>query len=174
MTDLHRIEFWDMGHELFRTTPETFPVPIIVADIFDPSILEPVASCKYPPKTPIPALSSLTSLNPLRGHISVIHASYFFHLFSEEKQLLLAQALAGLLSPEPGSVIFGTQVGHPGPTKIITKSADGANLYCDSPESWRSLWIGPVFEQSEVEFEVTISRVENYKTYLLEWSVTRT
>jgi len=40
-----------------------------------------------------------------------MYASLLFHLFSEEKQLHLLRALAGLLSPEPGSMIFGLHIG---------------------------------------------------------------
>ena len=173
-------EFWDLGHELFKSTPETFPVPFIPGDIFDPSILEPIPSLNEAPKTPMPALSFLTSLNPLRGHVSIIHTSSFFHLFSEERQLQLARALAGLLSPEPGSILFGSHVGSA--VKDFKRSSSGRMMFCHSPESWKELWVGQVFEQGMVEVEVLLKHIdrtdfatfaETADNFILAWSVTR-
>ncbi|KAF8273973.1 hypothetical protein EI94DRAFT_1794631 [Lactarius quietus] len=113
-TDLHK-EFWDLGHKLFRTTPDTFPVTFVPGNVFDPehlSIVSPFTT-NSPPVTTVPDLSILTSLNPLHGHISAIYASSFFHLFPEDAQPRVARALAGLLSPVPGSMIFGKQLGLP-------------------------------------------------------------
>jgi len=178
-SDIHKA-FWDLGHELFRSTPETFPVPFVWGDVFDTSILESIAPFNNSPKTPVPALSSLTSLNPLRGYVSVIHASSIFHLFSEERQLQLARSLAGLLSPEPGSVMFGSQVG--GLVKDFKLSSNGGRMFCHSPESWKELWVGQVFEQGKVEVEVLLKPmdrtdfamlVETSDVFILVWSVTR-
>ncbi|KAJ7196222.1 hypothetical protein GGX14DRAFT_537152 [Mycena pura] len=99
--DLHR-EFWNFGHELFRSTPETFPVAFLEGDVFD--------------RTPIcatlpPSLSTITSLTALNGHVSIVQASSFFHLFDEQMQTELARSIAGLLSPLPGSMALGSQMG---------------------------------------------------------------
>jgi len=178
-SDIHKA-FWDLGHELFKSTPETFPVPFIWGDVFDASTLEPVAPFYDSPKTPMPPLSSLTSLNPLRGHISVIHASSLFHLFSEERQLQLARSLAGLLSPEPGSVMFGSQIGRS--VKGFKQSSNGGKMFCHSPESWKELWVDQVFEQGKVEVEVLLKPidrtdfamlVETSDIFILVWSLTR-
>jgi len=181
MIDLYSIDFWDLGHELFKSDPKTFPVPFIAGDVFDPTILEPVSPHNNAPATPLPTLSSLTSLNPLSGHVSIIHASSFFHLFSEERQLHIARALAGLLSPEPGSVILGLQMGCP--AKDIKQTTDEFTVYCHSPESWEQLWVGRVFDQSKVKVEVSLQRIErqdlflkamdNIDIFVLAWSVTR-
>ncbi|KAJ7873999.1 hypothetical protein B0H14DRAFT_2224458, partial [Mycena olivaceomarginata] len=96
-------DFWTIGHELFRSTPETFPVVFLPGDALDAEFLEPSTPLTAPSeiKGSPPPLSSLTSLTPLRGHVSVIHISSVFHLFSEEQQLQLARSLAELLSPSP-------------------------------------------------------------------------
>ena len=178
-------EFWDMGHKLFKSTPETFPVPFIPGDAFDPAFLEPVGHFSSSPSEPRPNLSTLTSLNPLRGHVSAIHASSFFHLFSEEKQLEVAKALAGLLSPEPGSVILGAHGG--GPEKGLRVETFGPNshevkMFCHSPESWTAMWDGEVFEKGTVKVETDLIEVkrtdlvdvpEETKFYIQLWSVTR-
>ena len=163
-------EFWDLGHELFKSTPESFPVPFIPGDAFDPNILVSVPPFYDVPSTPIPSLSSLSSLTPLHGHISAIHTSSFFHLFSEERQLQLAQALASLLYPLPGSLILGIHLGLP--ERGNRPRPSGSSMFCHSPDSWRDLWDGIVFKKGTVDVQAKLKDVSN-DTYLLIWSVTR-
>ncbi|KZT71790.1 hypothetical protein DAEQUDRAFT_687159 [Daedalea quercina L-15889] len=156
-SDLHP-EYWDLGHKLFRTTGEEFPASFLGGDAFDPAFFEEGLLLDSPPTTPPPALASLKVLTPLNGHVSAIHASSFFHLFDEEKQLELARKLAGLLSPVPGSVILGGHAGQP--TKGLWTErrtmASGKYMFCHSPESWKELWDGQVFEKGKVRVEVTL------------------
>ncbi|KAI0639002.1 hypothetical protein C8Q77DRAFT_1204572 [Trametes polyzona] len=185
-TDL-RAAFWDIGHEFFKSTPETFPVPFIQGDIFDPAHLEAAPPFETPPTEPPPQLSALTSLNPLRGRVSVIHASAFFHLFDEEGQLRLARALAGLLSPVPGSMILGWHVGRPekGFRYEVMPHRQGIPMFCHNAASWRELWDGVVFAEGMVRVDVVLQetmRPDWHKVpgvapgtrfYALVWSVTR-
>ncbi|EKM60738.1 uncharacterized protein PHACADRAFT_84487, partial [Phanerochaete carnosa HHB-10118-sp] len=119
-SDLHP-EFWGIGHKVFKSTPESFPVKFIASDAFDDTFLTysgiiatlksldtPAAGSEQPVD-----LSALTSLTPLRGRVSVIYASSFFHLFDGERQSELASRLASLLVPAPGSFIFGSHIGRP-------------------------------------------------------------
>ena len=196
-------EFADLGHKLFRTTHETYPIAFVPGDIFDPKHLEvvPPASAVVSAVTashgsesttgdsspssldPAPDLRSLTSLNPLHGRVFAIHASSFFHLFDEEKQLHVARALAGLLSPEPGSVIFGLQVGLPEKgidPRVVHRDH---RMFCHSPESWTQLWDGLVFEKGVVNVQAKLIDMgkkyskldapQNMTFTVLEWSVTR-
>ena len=177
---------WDFGLQLFNY-PSTFPVKFIDGDIFDSAILDMSAT----PATPeIPSLHSLgNSLTPLRNHISVIHVSLVFHLFPEDKQLELAQRLGALLSPLPGSVIFGRHVGLPVPG-IHTRNASGLRVFSHSPDSWRTLWETKVFEKGSVKVDAKLVRSEpirslneepsefygndtNEQVDLLIWSVKR-
>ncbi|KAI0374558.1 hypothetical protein BV20DRAFT_987955 [Pilatotrama ljubarskyi] len=186
-SDLHP-EFWELGHKLFRSTPETFPVPFVPGDAFDPTHLEAVPPFYSPADTPVPQLSTLASLNPLRGHVSAIHASAFFHLFPEERQFALAQALAGLLSPEPGSMLLGAHGGLPEKgfrLEGLRPNSHGIPMFCHSPESWKELWDGQIFKQGTVKVNAFLHEVERKdlkstpgvdpaaKFYLLVWSVTR-
>ncbi|KAI1797519.1 hypothetical protein LXA43DRAFT_877015 [Ganoderma leucocontextum] len=183
-SDLHP-EFWDLGHKLFRSTPETFPVPFLPGDAFDPAFLEATGPFYSPPSEPRPDLSTITSLNPLRGHVSAIHASAFFHLFDEEKQLQLAKALAGLLSPEPGSMLLGAHGGRPEKglrVEMSRSNSHGITMFCHSPESWVELWDGQVFEKGTVKVDAGLVEIkrpdlthvsEETKFYFLWWSVTR-
>ncbi|KAI0823142.1 hypothetical protein BC628DRAFT_1417830 [Trametes gibbosa] len=165
-SDLHP-EFWALGHKLFKSSQETFPVPFIAGD-----------------------LSALTSLNPLLGHVSAIHASAFFHLFNEERQLKLAQTLAGLLSPEPGSMILGAHGGLPRKgfrqeSGVVLNLGRVFPMFCHCPESWKELWDGQVFKKGTVKVDAILHETERKdyaalsgiaagtKFFLLVWSVTR-
>ncbi|KAF5351065.1 hypothetical protein D9756_008433 [Leucocoprinus leucothites] len=177
-----RPEFWDYSHELFKSTPETFPATFIPGDSFSSALIEPRAPFYFEPQTSLPTdLRTLKSLTPLQGHISAIHASSLFHLFSEEQQLALAKQLATLLSPQPGSVIFGSHGGRLAKgfrTEVI--NSRGSHMFCHSPESWADLWDGQVFKKGSIRVEARLVEHDPKKTdklgiiiHWLVWSVTR-
>ena len=125
-----------------------------------------------------PELRSLTSLTPLQGRVSAIFAGAFFHLFDEAKQLQGARQLASLLSPLPGSVIFGAHS-----TMLVNGmrgTSGGFEVFCHSPESWKEVWDGIVFEKGTVSVEVGVKLIEwgpgkgiDDKLIWMSWSVTR-
>jgi hypothetical protein len=174
--------FWDLGHRLFRTTPETFPVKFLAGDAFDDANLSLTAPILSGPPPPAASVNSLTEL---RGHISVIHASALFHLFDEEKQFELGKRLAALLDPRPGSIIFGSHTGMPakGPCQGIYMKT----IFCHSPESWTQMWEEGIFEKGQVKVSAALRDVttfsgrldsrfsieEGAKLYFLDWSVER-
>ncbi|KAJ7842412.1 hypothetical protein B0H13DRAFT_140096 [Mycena leptocephala] len=174
-------DFWDTGHELFRSTPKTFPVVFLPGDALDPKFLEPftpLAAASHVPDgdSPLP-LTSLTCLTPLRGRLSVIHISAVFHLFSEDHQLHLARSLAGLLSPFPGSMILGRHMGRrtKGFGLLAHASLDGRRMFCHSPDSWRELWEG-MFPQGSIKVEVEFAERasdDGEDKGRMTWSVTR-
>jgi len=186
--DLHP-EFWELGHKLFRSTPESFPAHFFPCDIFNPEHLAPAEPVYDTPAKPLPSpLSKATTLTELQGHISVIHASAFFHLFAEEQQAACARALAPLLSPVPGSMMFGSHMGSKVPGTRQTER--GTTIFVHSPESWAKLWDGEIFKKGTVKVEATLvdfvglmvkgnpNEVElptelEEKRYFLAWSVTR-
>jgi hypothetical protein len=153
--------FWDYGHELFKSTPETFPAGFVAGDVFDPIMLKSrgafiTADDISSISSTTPPLRELTSLTPLQGKISAIHASSFFHLFPEDKQLELAHRIASLLSPKKGSVIFGQHGARPvkGFRTAVeaVHNAEGrpipttqVQVFCHSPESWKQIWTEDVF-----------------------------
>ncbi|KAI6114481.1 hypothetical protein F5141DRAFT_1106970 [Pisolithus sp. B1] len=103
----------------------------------------------------LPDLLTLTSLNPLHGHYSVINVSCVLRLFAQEQQLHLVRALAGLSFSEPGPLICGTQFSQKEKGNVTTFFGSSKPiLFCHSPESWRELWDGVVFEKGEVEVKV--------------------
>lgn len=177
-------EFWDLGHKLFRSTPETFPATFIPGDVFDPDFISDAPPRVSAPTDPLPPLSSLKGLTPLQGRLSAIFAASFFHLFNEEKQLAVAHRLASLLSPEPGSIIFGAHGGRPEKgwrVETTNVNPDGIRMWCHSADSWKEMWEKEVFKNGEVKvwailIEVPrfdLEQTPNSKFWMLVWSVTR-
>ncbi|KAF8600504.1 hypothetical protein BDV93DRAFT_533865 [Ceratobasidium sp. AG-I] len=134
-TDLHE-EFWDLGFKLFKDSPSTFPVPFLGGDILSSDLLDLNAS----KSSARPNLSSLTSLTDLLGHVSFIHASAFFHLFSEENQQKIAQRCRALLSNQPGSTVFGFHFAAVEPGIYSNMGGTNYTMFCHSPQSWEKLW----------------------------------
>ena len=129
---------------------------------------------------PRPNLKSLMSLTPLQGHVSVIYAGSFFHLFDEAEQLRIALKLRSLLSPLPGSIIFGAHIGAL-VEGTSTYPKCGPKGFCHSPGSWKDLWEGQVFEKGEIRVDTQAveaiykkhEKVEAEEAYWLYWSITR-
>ncbi len=185
-------ELWNLGHKLFLSTPQTFPVPLIEGNILNPAFITPLRSMTVSPseRGVLPDLGSLKSLNPLRGRISAIFTGAFFHLFTFEQQQYIAECLATLLSPEPGSILIGVQGGMAEKGLFLPDKSE-YKMCCHSPKSWEEMWLD-AFRQvtgSEGEPSVQVSaslRKEigglsffdtwpnNTKQYyVLEWAVIR-
>ncbi|KZT70706.1 hypothetical protein DAEQUDRAFT_764289 [Daedalea quercina L-15889] len=177
--------FWQLGHSLFKDTPESFPVPFVGGDALDPAFLQPTPPIYVPLTAPLPALSEITTLTALQGRISAIHASSLFHLFDEEKQLTLAHSLAGLLAPHPGAMIFGSHVGAPEKgSQVVFAPAPGSGgkeitMFCHSLQSWRELWVS-IFGADKVKVNVELKEIipasnpdPQRRWFFLEWSVRR-
>ncbi|KAL5633509.1 hypothetical protein ACGC1H_003863 [Rhizoctonia solani] len=176
-TDLRR-DFWDLGFKLFKDDPTTFPVPFLEGDIFSTQLLD----LESPRSTERPKLPDLKSLTELLGHISIIHASAFFHLFSEEDQRKLAERCVGLLTTQPGSTIFGSHNGALEPGIYTDLGGPGHHMFCHSPESWQALWaelfgerrinVAAMLEDSEIRRNLVGVAPPGKKKYALIWSVT--
>ncbi|KAJ7363821.1 hypothetical protein DFH08DRAFT_949457 [Mycena albidolilacea] len=157
--------FWDLGHELFNSTPATFPAAFLAGDTFDPAFLEPFPPLTPSSDVPVPAapapLNSLTNLAPLRGHLAAIHATCLFHLFLEPQQAQLARALGGLLAPAPGAVILGSHVGRraKGANEKGPFCSGGHRMFCHSPSSWKEQWKG-IFSEGAVEVRAELREKE--------------
>lgn len=172
--------FWDAGHRLFKTTPETFRATFVVGNVFD--LITPRSPAHEESRNQRPDLKSLTSLTPLQGHLYAIHVSSFFHIFQEEKQLELAKLLATLLCPLPGSVIFGKHAGKAEKGfRLETTEKGSFKMFCHSPLSWMELWDGQVFRKGTVRVEAVlepypredITFEKGSEFTFLAWSVTR-
>lgn len=172
-------EFWDLGHKLFKSDPADFPITFVPGDIFDDNFLKlgaPASPLKQGESNPSPRIGDLNltdSLNPLLGKISVIHASSFMHLFNETNQTIVARKLAGLLSSESGSIIFGSHLGSPAKgQKKFDLYGTTFETFCHTPESFKKLWEETVFGEGQV-----VCEAKNYQfrgdNWALIWSVRR-
>lgn len=166
--------YWDFGHELFGSNTESFPAAFVAGDAFDARMIAPRLPYKSPPSTPRPNLKKLRSLTPVQGRVSAIHAKDLFHLFDKKRQLALAMQLASLLTPLPGSIIFGSHVGLPKMGQQIEEI--DSTMFCHSPDSWRDLWEG-IYGKGKVRVDATIRRIDNLDKpgipkFQLVWSVT--
>ncbi|KAJ6495320.1 hypothetical protein C8R45DRAFT_1133756 [Mycena sanguinolenta] len=171
-----RQDFWNLGHELFRSTPKTFPVAFLAGDAFDNNFLALYPLLDAPLTSAAPDPKALTSLGGLRARLSAIHSASVFHLFNEADQLLLARKLAGLLLPRSGSIIFGCHGGQP--TNGYVSVVPGQQMFCHSPESWRDLWDGEVFERGSVGVKTHMENFgklfnESTDFHILFWSSSR-
>ena len=163
----------------------------IVGNVHDPSFLSPsevVTQESAPSALPLRDIK-VDSLNSLRGRVSAILADLFFHLFNKEEQETLARSLASLLSPAPGSMIFGSHCVLPeerlwSPTPRPGESESKIAMYCHSPESWKELW-EEIFGKGRVDVKVRFEDIEEGNElqgtfpgnrnpmYEMKWSVTR-
>ncbi|KAF7356402.1 hypothetical protein MVEN_00972800 [Mycena venus] len=175
-TDL-RQEFWDLGHELFRSTAASFPATFLAGDAFDPEFLSvPPLSREGMQRAISSNLGTVKSLNDLHGRFSAIHCASLFPHFSEEEQFELAHKLAGLLSPRAGSMIFGSHGAQL--TKGYSSAWGEKRIFYHSPESWREMWDGVAFERGSVEVQTelkNLGRVLNSTSdlHVMFWSVRR-
>lgn len=180
---LRTTAFWELGHKLFKSTPATFPVSFVQADALNPDHIAPREPFYSPPDSPRPDLNSLASLTALQGHVSAIHATSVFHLFNEDDQLRLASNLASLLSPEPGSFIFGHHGAEATPGPRAFANSRGVHVYCHNAESWMAMWDGVIFKKGKVRVKAELiehkrrdieqALDKDVKTYVLVWSITR-
>ncbi|POW06700.1 hypothetical protein PSHT_10276 [Puccinia striiformis] len=121
---------WDtLGYKLFRDSER--PIPSFFGDILSLEVLNESTPVEVSPARI--DLRSLESLNPLKGRVKFLILNQVFHLFDEARQKTLAERCALLLSDEPGSAIFGMQMGG------YTKGFE-SKVFVHSPESWRELW----------------------------------
>lgn len=109
--------------------------------------------------------------------------SNVFHLFDEPDQSHLARALASLLYPFPGSIIFGVHLTkrEKGDYPILTKYT--FRKFCHSIESWKDMWeetFGP--EKGVVKVEARLVEIDSKvvkevwgdevgEMYRMNWSV---
>lgn len=141
-----------MGHKLFRSSDASFPAVFIQADLLNPAHVTP-----GPPAENAPDLTSLSSLNQLRGQVTAIHAAALFHLFSEEQQLALAMTLGSLLSNISGASILGWSTGLAEVGYVeFEGTVSHPRQFCHSPSSWEALWNGVVFPKGSVKVETRL------------------
>lgn len=124
-----RLEFLDLGYELFRDK-ETLKTRFIEADIFE----EP------------------SPLVELYGKVDIINASSFFHLFSWDESKIVAQRCLKLFTGKKNNLLLGRQVGNSNPGEYARGHTPGMR-YRHNVESWRRFWT-EIGQENGIEFEV--------------------
>ena len=137
-----------------------------------------------PPQSERPEdLHVVRTLNDVRGHVSGIYCGAFFHVFDEKTQAEVARKLAGILSPEPGSMLIGIHGAQKTPC-VWNPTGTDRFMFCHSPESWTELWEG-IFGKDNVEVTTTFKEQaggldlfgtypgNKHQMYMMEWSVIR-
>ncbi|KAF8520668.1 hypothetical protein JB92DRAFT_2894244 [Gautieria morchelliformis] len=166
-------QLWEIGHRLFRSDSRSFPVKFVQGDIFD----ERALSTHTQPSPYRPDLRMLRNLTPLTGHVTAISLQMVFHLFDLNRQTILARRLAHILSPSPGSLIVGRQMGSATPREILLH---GNPHYVHNAESWERMW-SKVYPRGSVEYRsvlqdlppdiVTAAKDMVTVTQFLNWSI---
>lgn len=72
--------------------------------------------------------------------MNVIYAASFLHLFDWDDQVAVSTKLVGLLSTEPGSIIFGHQMGYIRGQRTDTILAIKGVCFLHDVESFKKLW----------------------------------
>ncbi|XP_014562041.1 hypothetical protein COCVIDRAFT_11525 [Bipolaris victoriae FI3] len=127
-----KTELVNLGYELFLDK-EYLASKFIVANIFE---------------TP-------SDLDQLDGKISIVHAQYFFHLFTWDEQLRLAHRLVRLSKPNCEFLVFGGHMGTDQETEGY--HADTGKFFMHSHESWKRLW-DQVGSETNTSWEVETGR----------------
>ena len=105
--DLHK-ELLDFGHRLYNDA-STSKIHFFAANAFDiPYPPPPLESSTF---HSISNLSEVTNISQMQGKATHLYAGFFFHMFSEEKQVDLALRFGSMVKHEPGAIIYGRHIG---------------------------------------------------------------
>lgn len=116
--------YLDLGQELFKG-----PTPGI--DFRAANVLDPTD----------------TTLDDIKGKVSILYTGAVFHLFNEADQRSFAESIVRLLAPDGPSVLFGLHRG----TKVKgpRESSSGRAIFAHDPESWKELWRDVLGEEAK-------------------------
>ncbi|KAL9026911.1 MAG: hypothetical protein Q9196_004494 [Gyalolechia fulgens] len=134
-------DFIDLSYDLFHDRA-TLKSQFIIEDLLrtDRQGDPPDRAGDGPPGTALawstPAGIPLASLY---NRVSIIVANSFFHNYNYSDQLRLAKRVMQLLSPEPGSLVLGRQVGSTQPGEYNALDNKGTR-YSHDVDSFRSFW----------------------------------
>ncbi|EOA81650.1 hypothetical protein ACJQWK_10524 [Exserohilum turcicum] len=107
-------DFIELGYKLFRDRGK-LPSQFFTADILDPA----------------------SALVDFKAQFDMIYAGAFFHLWGYDMQISVSKAVAALLRPQPGSMIFGRQIGA-----VNAREEERAvgMMFLHNVESFKDMW----------------------------------
>jgi hypothetical protein len=150
-----RQDFIDLGQNLFKG-----PTPGIefrTTDLLDPAD---------------------TSLDDVKGKVTLLYTGAVFHLFQEDQQRVFAETIKTLLATEGEVAVFGWHGGAK--EKGIRVSRSGKPLFAHDPQSWKELWaevLGADAKNWTIRAELRnrwtgAEKADDHHT-ILEWSLWR-
>lgn len=151
-----RQEFIDLGQNLFKG-----PTPGIefrTADLLD---------------------LADTSLDDVKGKVTLLYAGATFHLFQEDGQRTFAENIKTLLATEGEVAIFGWHRGMKEKGFLLSRSGD--RHFVHGPQSWKELWTEVLGADAmnwsmRAVLRSSWTAAEDYlndKHYVIEWSLWR-
>ncbi|KIJ57167.1 hypothetical protein M422DRAFT_198577 [Sphaerobolus stellatus SS14] len=166
---------WQIGHRLFCSNTRTFPVKFVQADVFDDRAL----SLQTPVFPARPDLRAVHTLTQLKGHGTIVTLQMVFHLFDQRTQYELAHRMATLLSPMPGSIMVGRQMGDTTPRNLMLGQKPH---FLHNVQSWERMW-ATIFPPGTVELQTALVELPTHIkggstgmlgiTHFLTWSIKR-
>ncbi|EFY95250.1 S-adenosylmethionine-dependent methyltransferase family protein [Metarhizium robertsii] len=82
-----------------------------------------------------------SSLKELDGKVTLIHAAYFFHLFTWDDQVRIGERMVRFLQPGTGdAVVFGRHIGTLRPRELEVPTTRASRCYLHDGESFQRLW----------------------------------
>ncbi|KAL9002048.1 MAG: hypothetical protein Q9188_005005 [Gyalolechia gomerana] len=132
--------FIDLGYDLFQDRA-TLKSQFLVEDLLrtDHGEGSDIDGDNLPGTASTLSTPALIPLASLYSRVSIIAANSIFHLYNYSDQLRLAKRVLQLLSPEPGSLILGRQVGSSPPGEYSALDNRGTR-YSHDIASFRSFW----------------------------------
>lgn len=97
---------------------DTLKSRFIAADIFDPK----------------------SELHELDGHIDIIYAGSFLHLFDYKGQFEACKAIVNLLSDKGDSLLVGRQVGNLTAGERVHRTNKSGSMFRHNAESFNKMW----------------------------------
>ncbi|KAF3904202.1 hypothetical protein ABW21_db0200942 [Orbilia brochopaga] len=143
-----RSTFIELSYDLFRDK-DTLKSTFFHGDVFDLSSFRVVGGDQ----------SDLTFFGNLIGHIDIISARSFFHVFGAENEFNAACQMARILCPSRGSMIIGRQVGSKKPGLCSISLRRREPVFRHDPETWKDLW-KRVGETTDTRWDVQARMIE--------------
>ncbi|KFG83037.1 hypothetical protein MANI_021391 [Metarhizium anisopliae] len=82
-----------------------------------------------------------SSMKELDGKVTIIHAAYFFHLFTWDDQVRIGERMVRFLQPGTGdAVVFGRHIGTLRPRELEVPTTRASRCYLHDGQSFQRLW----------------------------------
>lgn len=122
--------------------------------------------------------SSDTTLDDVKGKVTILYTGAVFHLFKEDDQRKFAEKINSLLAKQGEVAVFGTHRGSK--NSGIKESRSGIIRYSHSPQSWKEMWTDVLGDDArnwtitaELKNAWTAAEYVTEDHQILQWSLWR-